>query len=284
MNPALEAGMWGILAASALVVGAVGAFLLDLPIRVRGLIQAFGAGVLIGAIAYELVAEAIDASATGVDVNLTTGTATGEGHDTLLNIENVVGSVHDDHITGTDGPNSVNGSAGDDVIDTMGGDDVIYNDPGNDTIDAGAGTGTDVIDYGLAPGPVNVDLQAEFSLNQTLSLYLLDTIKLIDPYSEGYALNVLSLVEAILENPELILRQQLSRLKGIKMAEMKMAGMNGAMAPSVQTVFLPASPSVRPITATLVRQIASMKGDVSSFVPALVAARIKQKFAGQAGR
>jgi pantetheine-phosphate adenylyltransferase len=59
--------------------------------------------------------------------------------------------------------------------------------------------------------------------------------------------------------------------------EMQMAGMNGAMAPSVQTVFLPASPAVRPITATLVRQIASMKGDVSSFVPAQVAARIKQK-------
>ena len=46
-----------------------------------------------------------------------------------------------------------------------------------------------------------------------------------------------------------------------------MAGMNGAMAPGVQTVFLPASPAVRPITATLVRQIAGMGGDVSAFVP-----------------
>ena len=63
--------------------------------------------------------------------------------------------------------------------------------------------------------------------------------------------------------------------------EMEMAGMNGAMAPGVQTVFLPASPSVRPITATLVRQIASMGGDVSQFVPPSVAARLKQKFAGQ---
>ena len=51
--------------------------------------------------------------------------------------------------------------------------------------------------------------------------------------------------------------------------EMQMAGMNGAMAPDVQTVFLPASPIVRPITATLVRQIASMGGDVSPFVPAI---------------
>jgi pantetheine-phosphate adenylyltransferase len=61
--------------------------------------------------------------------------------------------------------------------------------------------------------------------------------------------------------------------------EMQMAGMNQSMAPEVQTVYLPASPAVRPITATLVRQIAGMGGDVSAFVPAAVAARLKQKFA-----
>ena len=60
--------------------------------------------------------------------------------------------------------------------------------------------------------------------------------------------------------------------------EMQMAGMNAVMAPEVQTIFLPASPIVRPITATLVRQIAGMGGDVSAFVPAQVAARLKQKF------
>jgi pantetheine-phosphate adenylyltransferase len=62
--------------------------------------------------------------------------------------------------------------------------------------------------------------------------------------------------------------------------EMQLAGMNQAMAPEVQTVFVPASPDVRPITATLVRQIAAMGGDVSSFVPATVAASLKIKFAG----
>ena len=61
--------------------------------------------------------------------------------------------------------------------------------------------------------------------------------------------------------------------------EMQMAGMNGAMAPEVQTVFLPASPAVRPITATLVRQIASMGGDVGGFVPPSVADRLRTKFA-----
>jgi pantetheine-phosphate adenylyltransferase len=62
--------------------------------------------------------------------------------------------------------------------------------------------------------------------------------------------------------------------------EMQIAGMNETMAPDVQTVFLPASVRVRPITATLVRQIAAMGGDVSAFVPAEVAAILKSKFAG----
>jgi pantetheine-phosphate adenylyltransferase len=58
---------------------------------------------------------------------------------------------------------------------------------------------------------------------------------------------------------------------------MQMAGMNRAMAPGVQTVFLPASPEVRHITGTLVRQIASMHGDVSSFAPAAAVAALRAK-------
>jgi len=60
--------------------------------------------------------------------------------------------------------------------------------------------------------------------------------------------------------------------------EMQMAGMNETMAPHLQTVFLPASPSVRTITATLVRQIAAMGGNVRPFVPANVAAALESKF------
>jgi pantetheine-phosphate adenylyltransferase len=59
--------------------------------------------------------------------------------------------------------------------------------------------------------------------------------------------------------------------------EMQMAGMNGTMAPDVQTVFLPASPGVRHITATLVRQIATMGGDVSAFVSPAVLKRLAAK-------
>ncbi|WP_213287441.1 pantetheine-phosphate adenylyltransferase [Bradyrhizobium sp. sGM-13] len=62
--------------------------------------------------------------------------------------------------------------------------------------------------------------------------------------------------------------------------EMQLAGMNEVMAPEVHTVFVPASPVVRPITATLVRQIAGMGGDFSAFVPPQIAARLKAKFAG----
>ncbi|KQT09088.1 phosphopantetheine adenylyltransferase [Methylobacterium sp. Leaf399] len=60
--------------------------------------------------------------------------------------------------------------------------------------------------------------------------------------------------------------------------EMQLAGMNGTMAPEVQTVFLPASIHVRPITATLVRQIAAMGGDVGAFVPPAVAERLAARF------
>jgi pantetheine-phosphate adenylyltransferase len=61
--------------------------------------------------------------------------------------------------------------------------------------------------------------------------------------------------------------------------EMQMAGMNATMAPELRTVFLPASSSVRPITATLVRQVAQMGGDVASFAPTNVVAALKAKFA-----
>jgi pantetheine-phosphate adenylyltransferase len=60
--------------------------------------------------------------------------------------------------------------------------------------------------------------------------------------------------------------------------EMQMAGMNGVMSPDLLTVFLPSSPRVRPVTATLVRQIAAMGGDISQFVPEAVARRLTQRF------
>jgi superfamily II RNA helicase len=71
---------------------------------------------------------------------------------------------------------------------------------------------------------VNVDLQDDFSMDQTLSLYLLETIPLLDPGSPDYALDLVTLVESILENPEVILRRQLDRIKDRAVAQMKADG------------------------------------------------------------
>lgn len=59
--------------------------------------------------------------------------------------------------------------------------------------------------------------------------------------------------------------------------EMQMVGMNAQMAPDLQTVFLPSSPHVRHISATLVRQIASLDGDISAFVPSIVLKALEKK-------
>ncbi|MGD8355133.1 MAG: pantetheine-phosphate adenylyltransferase [Methyloceanibacter sp.] len=61
--------------------------------------------------------------------------------------------------------------------------------------------------------------------------------------------------------------------------EMQMAGMNAALAPEIETVFLAASPGTRHIAASLVRQIAAMGGDVSPFVPELVNKALARKLA-----
>jgi pantetheine-phosphate adenylyltransferase len=60
--------------------------------------------------------------------------------------------------------------------------------------------------------------------------------------------------------------------------EMQMAGMNAALDPDVETVFLASSPGTRHIAASLVRQIAAMGGDVATFVPPVVDDALKQKF------
>ena len=59
--------------------------------------------------------------------------------------------------------------------------------------------------------------------------------------------------------------------------EMQMSGMNRQMAPDIQTVFLPAGTASRPITATLVRQIAAMGGNVETFVPKAVLHALNSK-------
>jgi hypothetical protein len=71
---------------------------------------------------------------------------------------------------------------------------------------------------------VNVELQDDFSLDQTLSLYLLDTLTILDATIPEYPYVLMTLVESILENPAVILRKQLDRIKTAKMAQMKAEG------------------------------------------------------------
>jgi superfamily II RNA helicase len=71
---------------------------------------------------------------------------------------------------------------------------------------------------------ISADLGEDFSMNQTLALYLLDTVEKLDPVSPTYALDVVTLVESILEDPDLILLRQLDRLKTETLAELKAKG------------------------------------------------------------
>lgn len=76
-----------------------------------------------------------------------------------------------------------------------------------------------------SPVRLNVELQDDFSMNETLALYLHDTLSLLDPEAPEYALRLLTVVESILENPDMILRKQLDKIKGDAIAEMKSQGM-----------------------------------------------------------
>jgi len=71
---------------------------------------------------------------------------------------------------------------------------------------------------------VNVELQDDFSLHQALSLYLIDTLPLLNAESPDHPFDVLTLCEAIVEDPDAILRRQVDKLKTEKLEEMRAAG------------------------------------------------------------
>ena len=89
------------------------------------------------------------AAAAAVTVNLTTGKATGEGADTLINIENVIGTRFADAITGNAGRNVLNGGNGNDVLAGGAGNDSLI-----------GGQGSDTVEFSKAKAAVTVDLAA----------------------------------------------------------------------------------------------------------------------------
>lgn len=114
---------------------------------------------------------------TGVEVNLSAGTATGAfGSDTLTSIENVIGTGADDVLQGDSGNNLLSGGNGDDEIYGNAGDDVLVTGRGNDLASGGAGDDTivvglgnktllggadfDTLDFGTVDGVVTIDFGA----------------------------------------------------------------------------------------------------------------------------
>lgn len=77
-----------------------------------------------------------------------------------------------------------------------------------------------------ADGPrVNQDFQSDFSLNHALSLYVVEAVDVLDPEDAAYAIDVLTLVEATLEDPTAVLYRQTDALKSRALAAMKAEGM-----------------------------------------------------------
>ncbi len=92
-----------------------------------------------------------------VTANLATGTATGDGNDTFVDLEGLFGSEgFDDTLTGDDAPNYLDGDAGHDLLNGGGGDDWLVPGPGDDRVEGGDGS-FDVVDF-YAIDPLTADL------------------------------------------------------------------------------------------------------------------------------
>ncbi|MBL8336569.1 MAG: calcium-binding protein, partial [Rhodoferax sp.] len=105
-------------------------------------------------------------AATGVVAELWRSFALNDGdgaQDSLLNLEGLTGSSHNDLLAGSDGNELFNGGAGNDGLYAAGGLDTLIGGAGNDTLDGGAGI--DIAHYGAATGPVTAELWRSYALN-----------------------------------------------------------------------------------------------------------------------
>jgi Ca2+-binding RTX toxin-like protein len=106
-------------------------------------------------------------SSVGVTADLTAATGTGQGNDTLADVQNIVGSPFNDKLTGNLLNNVINGGAGDDIIDGGAGNDILSGDAGDDTINEGAANnGTDMLFGGTTLG---VDVAGIGALGDTIN-------------------------------------------------------------------------------------------------------------------
>lgn len=95
---------------------------------------------------------------SNLTINLATGVATGEGTDTLVSIEDVIGGSKNDTIMGNSSSNEITAGSGDDYVNAGAGDDLIVggDGAGNDRYIGGAGT--DTVKYTSATAAITVDL------------------------------------------------------------------------------------------------------------------------------
>ncbi|WP_417725998.1 calcium-binding protein [Roseovarius sp.] len=124
-----------------------------------------------GGLTGEILADSFGA----VTVSLATGTATGAfGTDTLISIENVIGTGAGDILTGNDLDNMLSGGGSNDSLEGAGGDDILITGSGNDSVSGGAGddtvvvglgtknlsggAGFDTLDFGTVSGSVALNL------------------------------------------------------------------------------------------------------------------------------
>ncbi|WP_414014631.1 cadherin domain-containing protein [Limnohabitans sp.] len=139
------------------------------------LIGGLGNDILNGGTGDDLV-DFTDAAAGFVNVNLGTGKASGDGADTLVSIEDVIGSDGADTIVGSTADNELTGGLGDDTLSGGGGADILFAGTGDDSVDAGdgddiiiggdgagndkyiGGAGTDTVKYTSATAAITVDL------------------------------------------------------------------------------------------------------------------------------
>lgn len=131
-------------------------------------------------------------SAAAVTVSLATGSATGEGTDTLSNFENITGSSYNDTLTGSTGNNVIKGGSGNDTISGGDGADMLYGEDGNDTITGG--NGNDLIYGGYGTDALTGSAGADQFVFEELKAYqAVDTVSDFST-TDGDALHLTNLL------------------------------------------------------------------------------------------